>query len=189
MKASPLLRAWLKRLDGQGVKILTRHRWVGFTDNAYVFDTPTGQKTIRPDAVLLALGGASWPRLGSDGTWVSWLRDRGVEINDLMPANSGFDINWSDMFKERFAGEPVKSVTATSGAGTMPGEFVITRNGIEGSLIYAHAASLRDELARDGKAALTLDLTPGRTADRLTRDLSRQNVKASLPPAFARVPV
>lgn len=179
MKASPLLRSWLRRLEGQGVRLLTRHRWSGFTENGYVFDTPEEKTVVRCDAALLALGGASWPRLGSDAAWVPLLRARGVPISDFRPANCGFDVAWTQVFRERFAGQPLKGVTATSDAGTIPGEFVVSRHGIEGSLVYAHAASLRDRLDRDGKAALLLDLSPGRTADRLARDLARQDRKAS----------
>ncbi len=179
MKASPLLRAWLRRLEAQGVTILTRHRWTGFTGNAFTFETPAGIKTVECDAALLALGGASWPKLGSDGAWASWLADKGVEIDVLRPANCGFDVDWDDGFKERFAGIPVKSVTATSGAGTFSGEFVITQDGIEGSLVYAHAASLRDQLQEQGSASLVLDLAPGRSAEKLARDLARKDSKAS----------
>lgn len=179
MKASPLLRAWLRRLEAHGVSILTRHRWTGFAGNGFTFETPDGTKIINCDAALLALGGASWPRLGSDGGWTAWLSEKGVEIDPLRPANCGFDVAWDDGFTERFAGQPVKSVTATSGAGTFSGEFVITQTGVEGSLIYAHAARLRDQLESDGRAALVLDLAPGRTAERLARDLARQSTKAS----------
>lgn len=179
MKASPLLRAWLRRLEAQGITILTRHRWVGFSENGLAFDTPEGRTLVECDAALLALGGASWPRLGSDAAWVPWLRDKGVEIGDFQPANCGFDVVWSDGFRESFAGEPVKSVTATSDAGTFPGEFVVTQNGIEGSLVYAHSASLRDRIERDGSAVLVLDLAPGRTVEKLARDLARQGAKAS----------
>lgn len=179
MKASPLLRAWLKRLEAQGVTILTRHRWIGFDGNACRLHTPEGEQSVEADAVLLALGGASWPKLGSDAVWVPWLRAQGVDVAPFRPANCGFDCAFSDVFVERFAGEPVKSVSATSAAGTTQGEFVISRNGIEGSLIYAHAGALRDTLERDGKAALTLDLAPGRTLARLARDLARQDTKAS----------
>lgn len=179
MKASPLLRAWLGRLEARGVKLLTRHHWTGFAESGYAFDTPAGSKIVHCDAVLLALGGASWPRLGSDGAWVSWLRDKGVEVSEFRPANCGFDVEWSAMFRDRFAGGPVKSVTASSDTGVFPGELVVTRNGIEGGLVYAHAASLRDRLETDGRAALVLDLMPGRTAERLARDLARQDGKAS----------
>ncbi|MEP7456683.1 TIGR03862 family flavoprotein [Phyllobacterium sp. SB3] len=179
MKASPLLRAWLKRLESRGVKIRPRHRWVGYSGQDYLFDTPDGQLAVKPDAVLLALGGASWPRLGSDAGWVSLLSNAGVGISPFQPANCGFDVVWDETFRERFAGAAVKSVTATSDAGTIPGEFVITRHGIEGSLVYAHAASLREQLATRGKAALMVDLMPGRPLERLVRDLTRQGSKAS----------
>ncbi|PZU85313.1 MAG: aminoacetone oxidase family FAD-binding enzyme [Shinella sp.] len=179
MKASPLLRAWLKRLEAQGVSILTRHRWTGFDGDVYRIEAPEGEKRIEADAVLLALGGASWPKLGSDAGWTAWLRERNVDIHDFRPANCGFDCAFSQTFLERFAGEPLKSVAATSAAGTIPGEFVISRHGIEGSLVYAHAAALRDALATTGKASLVLDLAPGRTTERLARDLARQDTKAS----------
>ncbi len=179
MKASPLLRAWLKRLEAQGVALKTRHRWTGFKDDGYQFDTPDGERIIQPDATLLALGGASWPRLGSDAAWVPWLKDLGITIGDLQPANCGFDVGWSDIFVERYAGAPLKSVSTTSDAGTYPGEFVISKHGIEGSLVYAHSAALRDRLLRNGKATLTIDLMPGRPQERLVRDLSRQDAKAS----------
>jgi len=179
MKASPLLRAWLKRLEHQGVGLKTRHRWTGFDGDGYRFTTPEGEITIRPDVVLLALGGASWPRLGSDAAWVPWLKGRNIAIHDLQPANCGFDVAWSDVFVERFAGVPLKSVSATSDAGTYPGEFVISQHGIEGSLVYAHSAALRDRLASHGSASLTIDLMPGRTIERLSRDLSRQDAKTS----------
>ncbi|PDT11175.1 aminoacetone oxidase family FAD-binding enzyme [Rhizobium sp. J15] len=179
MKASPLLRAWLRRLETQGVTLRTRHRWVGFAEEGFVFETPEGRSLVHCDAALLALGGASWPRLGSDARWLPWLAEKGVEIDAFRPANCGFVVGWSESFRERFAGEPVKSVAATSEAGTFPGEFVITASGIEGSLVYAHAASLRDRLQSRGSAALTLDLAPGRTAERLARDLARQDAKSS----------
>jgi uncharacterized flavoprotein (TIGR03862 family) len=179
MKASPLLRAWLARLDGQGVAIFRRHVWTGFSDDGYLFETPDGRRIVKPDAALLALGGASWPRLGSDAAWVPWLRDRGVAIKDFQPANCGFDVAWSNFLRARFAGCPVKSVTATSDAGTTQGEFVISGHGIEGSLVYTHAAILREQLSMRGHAALTIDLMPGRSAERLVRDLSRQSSKES----------
>ena len=179
MKASPLLRAWLKRLEAQGVAILTRHRWIGFDGNACRIETPHGQQTVEADAVLLALGGASWPRLGSNAVWVPWLQAQGVDVAPFRPANCGFDCSFSGTFVERFAGEPVKSVTATSAAGTTQGEFVISRNGIEGSLIYAHSSALRDALERDGTASLVLDLAPGRTVEKLTGALERPDAKAS----------
>ncbi|MFN3503385.1 MAG: TIGR03862 family flavoprotein, partial [Allorhizobium sp.] len=179
MKASPLLRAWLKRLEGLGVTILTRHRWTGFDGDALLFETPDGQKRVTADATLLALGGASWPKLGSDAAWVPQLKAEGIEITPLRPANCGFDCDFSEHFDSRFSGQPIKSVKASSAAGTIQGEFVISKGGIEGSLIYAHSAALRDTLDRDGHAALILDLTPGRTTEKLSVDLARQDRKAS----------
>ena len=180
MKASPLLRAWRARLEGQGVDIRVRHRWTGFAPSGLRVETPDGEAEMAFDAVLLALGGASWPRLGSDGGWVEGLAGQGVGIAPLRPANCGFDVAWSAFLAERFAGAPVKGVTAQSAAGPIPGEFVITKTGIEGSLVYAHAAALRDALDRVGVATLVIDLAPARTAERLAADLARQGGKASL---------
>lgn len=175
MKASPLLRRWLERLEGQGVQIRTRHRWGGFDDEAFVFDTPQGRVTERFDAVVLALGGASWPRLGSDAAWVPWLESKGVAVKPFRSSNCGFDVEWSEDFVTRFAGAPVKSVAA----GSIRGEFVISRHGIEGSLVYSHSAALRDGLEK-GTTAFVVDLVPGRSLERLARDLARQSAKASL---------
>jgi uncharacterized flavoprotein (TIGR03862 family) len=175
MKASPLLRAWLGRLAGQGVEIRTRWRWTGWEGEALQFDMPEGVRAEAFDAVVLALGGASWPRLGSDAAWVPLLEGKGVAVAPFLPANCGFEVNWSAVFAERYAGAPVKAVTANGVAG----EFVVTRWGIEGSLVYALSATLRDALEQDGSAALTLDQVPGRTVERLARDLDRQPAKAS----------
>ncbi|WP_296433352.1 MULTISPECIES: TIGR03862 family flavoprotein [unclassified Rhizobium] len=180
MKASPLLRAWIRRLDAQGVTIRTRHRWQGFSNGGYLFETTEGDRVVRPDAALLALGGQSWPRLGSDGRWVDWLRNEAVTVHDFQPANCGFDVDWSAVFRERFAGAAVKSVVATSPAGSTQGEFVVTQHGIEGSLVYAHAAALRDALTSGHPAELIVDLMPGRTLERIERDLARQDAKTSL---------
>jgi uncharacterized flavoprotein (TIGR03862 family) len=180
MKASPLLRAWRGRLEAQGVDIRVRHRWTGFTPGGLSLETPEGPQTMTFDAVLLALGGASWPRLGSDAGWVDMLAAKGVAMAPFRPANCGFDVDWSAFFTEKFAGTPVKGVTARSAAGTIPGEFVTSKTGVEGSLIYAHAAVLRDALEDDGAAMLVLDLAPGRSAERLEGDLARQGAKASL---------
>ena len=179
MKASPLLRSWVARLTAQGVAIHPRHRWLGFAGNGLRFQTPDGEKIIHADAVLLALGGASWPRLGGDGAWIAPLAEKGIAVNRLHPANCGFDCDWSDLFRQRFAGAPLKSVVLTSAAGSFPGEFVISKHGIEGSAVYAHSAPLRDAIEIDGTAVLTIDLAPGRTAERLERDLARQDSKAS----------
>lgn len=179
MKASPLLRAWLARLEAQGVTIRTRHRWTGFSGEHLVFSTPEGEITIKADAVLLALGGASWPRLGSDAAWVPALAAKGVELSSFRPANCGFDVDWSDVFRERFAGEAVKSTVTISPAGAFQGEFVITKHGIEGSVIYAHSAALRDRLEQAGKVSLAIDLAPARTVERLSLDLGKLGRKES----------
>ncbi|HWT64376.1 MAG TPA: TIGR03862 family flavoprotein [Ochrobactrum sp.] len=180
MKASPLLRAWIRRLEAQGVKILTRHKWIGFEGGKPLVQTPNGVEAVICDAALFAFGGASWPKLGSNGAWSEIFAKQGIQIAPMRPANCGFDVNWSEIFAERFAGEPVKSVTITSKAGITQGEFVITRGGVEGSLVYAHSAALRDELEQRGQANLVLDLAPGRTTERLTHDLSRQDKKLSI---------
>ncbi|MEN5246677.1 TIGR03862 family flavoprotein [Brucella pseudintermedia] len=179
MKASPLLRAWVKRLEGQGVRILTRHRWIGFEGNGLRIENPNGVEVITSDAALFAFGGGSWPKLGSNGRWMDAFRCKSIDIAPFRPANCGFDVAWSDFFVQRFAGTPVKSVTATSDAGTIQGEFVITRDGVEGSLIYAHAAALRDSLQTNAKTFLMLDLVPGRTLERLESDIARQDAKLS----------
>jgi uncharacterized flavoprotein (TIGR03862 family) len=179
MKGSPLLRAWLSRHTEGGVAVKVRHRWVGLHDGALLFDTPDGQIEIKPDAILLALGGASWPRLGSTGEWVQGMREAGVDIADFQPANCGFDVAWSEHFRERFAGEPLKSVVTTSDAGRFEGEFVITRHGVEGALIYAHAAALRDSLREGYRTVLTIDLAPGRSEERIARDMARASSKDS----------
>ncbi len=180
MKGSPLLRAWLKRLEEQGVTIRVRHRWCGMSGGRLIFETPDGETAVAPDATLLALGGASWPRLGSTGAWLPMLANQGVPVAPFRAANCGFDVGWSDQFRERFAGEPVKSVSVTSSAGQSEGEFVITKWGVEGSLVYAHAATLRDELADGKPASLDVDLAPGRSHDRLARDLAQSKRKDSL---------
>lgn len=179
MKGSPLLRAWLARLEKQGVVIRKRHRWQGFSGDDLVFTTPEGQQLLHFDAILLALGGASWPRLGSDGQWAPWLAERGIAVAPFLPANCGFETEWSPFLVERFAGEPVKNVTATSNAEALEGEFVVTRWGVEGSLVYTHSAALRDQIAAEGLATLTLDLVPQRSHERLAADLERQPPKAS----------
>ncbi len=197
MKAAPLLRAWLHRLRGQGVQFHVRHRWLGWTAQGGLrFATPNGEIDVAADAVILALGGGSWARLGSDGAWVPLLRERGVPVSPLKPANCGFDVAWSPYFSERFAGAPVKAVAARcsapglrepdasspSGCGQpeKKGEFNISAKGVEGGLIYALSAPLRDALARDGSAVLSLDLAPGRSLEKLTTDLSRPRGRDSL---------
>lgn len=179
MKASPLLRAWLARLADKGVHFHTRHRWTGFSDDKLAFETPKGPRELAFDAVVLALGGASWPRLGSDAAWLPRLAEKGIVINDFRPANCGFEVDWSADFVARNVGQPVKPVVATSALGSIPGEFVISRWGVEGSLVYTHSSALRDAIERNGSAVLSLDLAPGRSAERLAADIARQPAKAS----------
>ena len=179
MKASPLLRAWLERLQAMGVEVRTRSRWTGWRDGALVLQTPEGERLEQADAVVLALGGASWPRLGSDGAWRPWLEAAGVEVAPFRPANAGFDVAWSDAFKLRFAGRPLKAAFSFGGR-TVRGEAVISTYGIEGGAIYALSAALRDAIEADGAAVLTVDLKPDLSLDRLTERLQRPRGKASL---------
>lgn len=178
MKAAPLLRAWLKRLRDTGLTLHMRHRWLGWNDtNALRFATPEGELEVRADAVVLALGGASWARLGSDGAWLPLLAQQGIAAAPLKPANCGFDIAWSTHFQERFAGQPLKSVIAhcTDVDGNeiqRQGECVVTSTGIEGGLIYALSAPLREQIAQKGSAILKLDLAPGKTIERVLSEVA-----------------
>jgi uncharacterized flavoprotein (TIGR03862 family) len=163
MKAAPLLRSWLHRLRAAGVQFHMRHRFLGWAnDGALRFATPQGEYGVRAQAVVLALGGASWSRLGSDGAWVALLQARGVPIAPLLPSNCGFDVRggWSSYFASRFAGQPFKSVAIRFGPFHRQGEFVATATGVEGSLIYAASALLRDEIVRNGSATFELDMLP-----------------------------
>lgn len=186
LKAAPLLRAWLRRLRQSGVRFHMRHRWSGWNEQgALTFATPEGNLSVQGDAVVLALGGGSWPKLGSDAAWVSLLAGRGIHIAPLLPANCGFDVGWSEHFRTKFAGHPVKSVAIVvrNPAGTEswhPGEFVITETGVEGGVIYVVSASLRDEILAKGEATLRLDLAPDRDVPRLTHDLSRPRGKRTM---------
>jgi uncharacterized flavoprotein (TIGR03862 family) len=174
MKASPLLRAWLRRLDQSGVNVHLRHKWIGWTaDGSLRFETPDGEKTVRADAVILALGGGSWARLGSSGEWVDGLRQAGVQVRELRPANCGFDVAWSDHFRSRFEGQPIKSVILTFSDFQQQGEFIVTKHGMEGSLIYAASARIRDEIEVNGRATILLDLAPDSTKEKLAASLAR----------------
>lgn len=179
MKASPLLRAWLGRLTELGVEVRTRSRWTGRRDGGWVFETADGEQVERPDAVVLALGGASWPRLGSDGRWREPLEAEGVEVAPFRPSNVGFDVAWSEVFAERFAGQPLKPVALTFGETTVRGEAMATRYGLEGGAVYALSAPLRDAIERDGTATLTVDLRPDLTIEALAGRLAKGRGKDS----------
>jgi uncharacterized flavoprotein (TIGR03862 family) len=179
-KASPLLRAWLRRLDSQGVRLALRHRWTGWDEQGRLrFQTPQGPHAVEASAVVLALGGASWPRLGSDGSWVSTLAAKGVQVSTLRPANSGFSVAWSDVFRDRFEGQPLKGVALTFGAHTVRGEAIVTRTGIEGGAVYALSAELREAILRDGQATLNVGLRPDVEVSDLTAKLSGAKSKQS----------
>lgn len=181
LKASPLLRAWLARLNTLGVAIHTKHRWSGWTETgALRIEGPEGPVRIRPRATLLALGGASWPRLGSDGAWVDVLRAAGVEVADLRPANAGFQVAWSDMLRSRHAGVPLKRIAIAFAGETVRGEAVITAAGIEGGAIYALSRTLREAIAETGQARIAIDLRPDLSLAELTRRLTRPRNGQSL---------
>lgn len=186
MKAAPLLRAWLHRLREAGVRFHMRHRWLGWTDDGKLrFQTPEGEHTREACAVVLALGGGSWARLGSDGSWVQLLKDKGAAITDLRPANCGFNIAWGEFFRERYAGQPLKSIALsfTDGQGIShhrQGEAIVTATGIEGSLIYALSGSLRDTLDAQGSVAITLDLAPGMSAERVAEEVTHPRGSRSM---------
>lgn len=194
LKAAPLLRAWLHRLRQSGVRFHMRHRWLGWNeDGAMRFQSPTGEVTITPQATLLALGGGSWSRLGSDGAWWPWLQARGADIAPLQATNCGFDVaptgsereGWSDFLRDKFAGHPVKpvSVQFTDAQGVthrQQGEFVLTYTGVEGSLIYAFSARIRDHIAAHGSATIYLDLLPSHTPEQVLAETSRARGPRSL---------
>jgi uncharacterized flavoprotein (TIGR03862 family) len=190
LKAAPLLRAWLHRLRERGVRFHMRHRWTGFADEPHTlrFASPAGEVLVQASRIVLALGGASWPRLGSDGAWVPLLRERGVEVRTLQPSNCGFDVGrdgWSEFFRSRYAGHPLKNVALAFDApdGTrfaQPGEFVVTEGGVEGSLVYAASGPLRDAIATHGEAVARLDLLPQRSAEFVATEVRRPRGSRSL---------
>ncbi len=185
MKAAPLLRAWLRRLDAQGVRLHPRHRWLGWDSAGQLrFGTPAGETTVdaggTAGGVVLALGGGSWARLGSDGRWVDLLSARGFDVAPLQPANVGFHVSWSEHLARRWAGEPLKTVAARFAGTQHRGECLITRHGIEGGLIYRFSAALRDAIARDGSATLQLDLVPDRPLSQLAHALRQPRGRDSL---------
>ncbi|MCH4883975.1 TIGR03862 family flavoprotein [Pseudomonas sp. TMW22080] len=183
MKAAPLLRAWLKRLRESGVVIHTRHRWLGWqADGQLLVDSPEGQKQLNPDAVLLALGGGSWARLGSDGAWMPLLAERGVDLAPLQPSNCGFDVaGWSEVLRSKFAGAPLKNIAiALEHSTPRLGECVITATGIEGSLIYAWSAPIREAINQQGEATILIDLLPGKPVDKIQAALAKPRGSRSM---------
>ncbi|MFW7266401.1 TIGR03862 family flavoprotein [Gluconacetobacter sp. Hr-1-5] len=196
MKASPLLRAWGTRLAEQGVTILTRHAWTGWDGPGRVrVLSPRGERVLAADAVVLALGGASWARLGSDGAWAALLAGRGVDLAPFRPANCGFRTNWSDTLRARFAGTPLRGIALTpeGGGPTVRGEAVVTARGLEGGAVYALSALLRDRIAAEGQARLMVDLRPDMTeaalAERLARVRGRESLSNTLRKALRLPPV
>ncbi|HEX5264258.1 MAG TPA: TIGR03862 family flavoprotein [Phenylobacterium sp.] len=180
LKASPLLRAWLVRLQALGAAVRTRHDWTGWdAEGRLRFTTPDGEVTASPDATILALGGESWPRLGSNGAWVDILAQTGVAISPLRPANAGFDVAWSDLFRDRFPGEPLKGVALTFGRVRVRGEAMVTRHGLEGGAIYQLSASLREAIAKEGSARLWIDLRPDARVEELEAKLAQQPTNQS----------
>jgi len=179
-KAAPLLRAWLHQLRERGATIHVRHKWVGWKDGALCFNTPGGMTEVRADATILALGGGSWPKLGSDAAWIPILQEQGVEIAPLRPANCGFDVKWSDFFKEKFAGAPLKSVRLAFAGQKIPGDAVVSQDGIEGGPVYTLSAVLRGAIERDKAATLSIDLSPGRSRSELIEALSLPRGKKSM---------
>lgn len=179
-KASPLLRAWLRRLDSRGVRFAFRHRWVGWDEHGRLrFRATNGERVIEARAIVLALGGASWPRLGSDGTWANVLSAKGIVISPLRPANCGFTVGWSDIFRDRFEGQPLKGVEFKFGSQVIRGEAMITRNGIEGGAIYALSAELRETILKSSDATLHLALQPDLRPNELAARLSVSRGKQS----------
>jgi uncharacterized flavoprotein (TIGR03862 family) len=181
LKASPLLRAWLRRLDAMGVQFKLRHRWTGWNDaGQLLFEAPERTRVIDAHATVLALGGASWPRLGSDGAWVQTLAAKGVTISTLKPANCGFSVAWSEIFRDRFEGQPLKGISLSFGSHGIRGEVMITRAGLEGGAIYPLSADLREALVSSGQATLRIALRPDLDNNDLIAQLSRPRGKQSL---------
>jgi uncharacterized flavoprotein (TIGR03862 family) len=179
-KASPLLRAWLRRLDASGVRFAFRHRWRGWDSNGCLrFQTPDGECSVEARATVLALGGASWPRLGSDGSWTQTLAAKGVALSPLRPANCGFIVGWSDVFRDRFEGQPLKGAAWSFGGQTIRGEAIVTRSGLEGGAIYALSAELREAIAQSGEAVLHVALRPDLETEALAARLSTPRRKQS----------
>lgn len=179
MKASPLLRAWLRRLDAMGVRFALRHRWRGWDGDALLFDTPDGTAKVTADATVLALGGASWPRMGSDGGWVELLRAQGIDVSDLRSANCGFLADWSDHLR-RYEGQPLKRVALSADGVSTRSEAMVTQTGLEGGGVYALSPYLRGAIEKTGEAILTVDLLPDMTAAEAAKRIGVPRGKQSL---------
>lgn len=189
MKASPLLRSWLADLRARGMVLYTHHRWTGWTgDGTLSFETRSGMSVIAADAVILALGGASWPRLGSDGGWVDILTAQGIVTEPLQPSNCGFSLDWSAHFISRHEGDPVKNVRLSAGGRSARGDFVITRAGLEGGVVYAVSAGLSRRIAHDGSARLVVDLLPDTGMEGLRARLARSPLGISVSNRLRRIP-
>lgn len=183
MKAAPLLRAWLKRLRDSGVVIHTRHRWLGWNaEGALRIAYPQGELSVQTDAVVLALGGGSWARLGSDGAWLPLLTERAVDISPLQPSNCGFEVaGWSELLVNKFAGAPLKNIAlAMPDSPPRKGEFILTAQGVEGSLVYAWSAPVREAINREGRATLLLDLLPDKPVDKIVQALAKPRGSRSM---------
>ncbi|MCW8916463.1 MAG: TIGR03862 family flavoprotein [Magnetovibrio sp.] len=179
-KAAPLLRAWVRRLRAEGLNVHVRHKWIGWDGDALQFETPDGPAFMKADATILALGGASWPKLGSDGAWVDPLSEQGIAIAPLRPANCGFDADWSDHIKTKFGGAPLKSVRLTFKDQIAKGDATITENGLESGPVYTLSAALRDEIEANGTAVLHIDLLPGLSEAKVIEALNRPRGKKTM---------
>ncbi len=179
MKASPLLRAWLKRIATYGATLHTKHKWINWQDDCLTFETTEGAKLVRAKATIFALGGASWPKLGSTGAWQTTFANESIAIAPFKPSNCGLNVNWSPFMKEKHAGSPIKSTVLSIGDKHVKGDFVISHYGVEGSAIYALSSPVRHQLEQQGKATLNIDLTPDRNIERLQEAIEKPKGKKS----------
>ncbi|WP_297800470.1 TIGR03862 family flavoprotein [uncultured Brevundimonas sp.] len=180
MKASPLLRAWLGRLDQLGVAVRTRSRWTGWDGDSLTIETPDGAEQITADAVVLAMGGASWARLGSDAAWVPWLKAKGVEVETFRPSNVGFEAKWSPVLAEKYAGQPLKNIAVSHKESHARGEAMVAQYGLEGGAVYALSSAIREDIAANGAATIHIDLRPDLDHQTLVTRLSKPQGKNSL---------
>lgn len=179
-KASPLLRSWLKRLEKQGVNFKLKHDWLGWNENSLIFNTTDVEINVKHDITILALGGASWPDLGSDGSWVNILKKDNIDIATLCPSNCGFTVNWTSFFAEKFQGQSLKTVELCFADQKVKGEFIITENGVEGGAIYALSSYLRDDIYKNGSTTLKIDLKPDLSVEEIEQRLQKPKSKLSM---------